>query len=524
MYNVVIADDERIIRDGIAAGVDWQSHGFSLVGRAEDGVEALDLIRKKNPDLVITDIKMPGMDGLELIEKVKGESAGVTFVILSGYGEFDFAKRAMAYGVKHFLLKPTDDDEIAKTLVEVYEELEEKAGRKRQMSSLERKVKKTMPLVKEQFLRDCIMDRTYTKAEREYYMDLVGIANERCRLILFQPHDELAFDKLLALKSISEEVIEKRLIYLNTCIRGRLLSMVRNIDDRIVTGLISEIKNRYDRLIGGQITASYSDADTFSNIGRIYAQTDEYLSYAFYLGVGSIISRHNTEEVRDAQEHRHISFDYEPMALAVKSGNQAEATKRLSFFFSELQTRKYDIDETKTHCLQLLMAIIRQDSRSNIDGYIGNIAEFLRYGTLKQIRKFVEDTANEIAAGNHARIARKHSRIIDRLIQFVSDHVNNEDMSLKWIANHVIYMNAEHLGRLFKRETDQKFSQYVMKLRIEKAKELIERDSDMRINEIADRVGFGLNSQYFSHIFKQYAGLSPSEYRSLQAPSTASRG
>ncbi len=119
MYKVLIVDDERIIREGIGNSIDWDNYGFSLCGMAENGIDAYETIIRDVPDVVITDIKMPGMDGLELISKVNAEYPQIIFIILSGYGEFEFANKAMKYGVKYYLLKPCDENEIIKILEEI---------------------------------------------------------------------------------------------------------------------------------------------------------------------------------------------------------------------------------------------------------------------------------------------------------------------------------------------------------------------------------------------------------------------
>lgn len=126
MYNVLIVDDERIIREGIRNSLDWESYGLSVCGDAKDGLEAYELIKTYVPKIVITDIKMPGMDGLELISRVHKEFPEIIFIILSGYGEFELANKAMKFGVKHYLLKPCDEDEILPVLQNVLAELNEK--------------------------------------------------------------------------------------------------------------------------------------------------------------------------------------------------------------------------------------------------------------------------------------------------------------------------------------------------------------------------------------------------------------
>ncbi|ASS70235.1 response regulator transcription factor [Bacillus atrophaeus] len=131
MYKVLLADDERIILDGIAGIIEWDSIGTSLIGKAQNGLDAYEFIMRYKPDIVISDIKMPGMNGLELIEKVSSECPSVQFILLSGFGEFEYAKQAMKYGVKHYLVKPCNEQQIISSLKEIIAEFKQKERREK---------------------------------------------------------------------------------------------------------------------------------------------------------------------------------------------------------------------------------------------------------------------------------------------------------------------------------------------------------------------------------------------------------
>lgn len=123
MYKVLLADDERIILDGISSMIEWNSFGTSLIGAAQNGIDAYRLIMEKRPDIVISDIKMPGMGGLELIEKVSRDHPSIRFILLTGFGQFEYAKKAMSYGVRHYLLKPCNESHITDSLQSVIGEI-----------------------------------------------------------------------------------------------------------------------------------------------------------------------------------------------------------------------------------------------------------------------------------------------------------------------------------------------------------------------------------------------------------------
>lgn len=156
MYKILLADDERIILDGMAGIIEWDALGASLIGKAQNGNEAYDKILDKQPHIVITDIKMPGMDGLELIKKVSAESPSVQFIVLSGFGEFEYAKEAMKYGVKHYLLKPCNEQQIISSLEEIIAELKQHEVRKKKTSHLKHELNHIRSFAADQYLEGLI--------------------------------------------------------------------------------------------------------------------------------------------------------------------------------------------------------------------------------------------------------------------------------------------------------------------------------------------------------------------------------
>ena len=123
MLKLVIADDERIIRETISTIIDWKQYDIELVGLCKNGLEAYDMILDESPDIVLTDIRMPGMDGLELIQRISQTDLNTQFIILSGYGEFEYAKTAMKYGVRHYLLKPCSEVQILESIQDIAQDL-----------------------------------------------------------------------------------------------------------------------------------------------------------------------------------------------------------------------------------------------------------------------------------------------------------------------------------------------------------------------------------------------------------------
>ncbi len=198
MYKVLLVDDERIILDGISQMVDWSAFRTELIGTAQNGIQAYDKIVEAAPDIVVSDIRMPGLDGLELVAKTHGTHPAVKFVLLSGYGEFEYANRAMQYGVKHYLLKPTDEVKIAEALREVTEELDlRQQSRETFIRDMKRRFEKVIPHAKEQVLKEFVTNKTYGTRDLEEYRGLFPYPfDQPIRLLLCQLEGETDFEHL----------------------------------------------------------------------------------------------------------------------------------------------------------------------------------------------------------------------------------------------------------------------------------------------------------------------------------------
>ncbi len=392
MYKVLLVDDEQMIREGIAAVVDWESQGFSLIGTARNGIEAFAMVIQEPPQILITDIKMPGLNGLDLIAKVKSEFPDVQFVVLSGYGEFELAKQAMHYGVKHYLLKPCNEKKILETLEEIKKELQQQEEKEACNKKNQEILDIILPRVKEEYLRDYITGRNDFKNEYQELFEEFDIENQRLRLVLFQFQGETISEIMPKFKQvIDNEMGEHK--YFSILENNQIIELVDLAAEGELINQIHHIKKIALLQFANEILVAYSKIDYFKNIPLLYREVAEYL--------------------HDSLEH---SF--------------------------------------------------------------------------------------------HSTLT--YSKLIHLVIKQIHENIANEELSLKWLASKVLFMNEGYMSKLFLKETGEKFSHYLTRIRMEKAKELMINDN--RVYEVARQVGFGNNPQYFSQLFKKYTGFTPSEF------------
>ena len=516
MYSVLLVDDERIILEGLAVVVEWERHGTALAGKAKNGAEALEMIREIRPDIVITDLKMPNMNGLELIAAVREAYPDIVFVILSGYDEFEYAQRAMQYGVRHYLLKPCGEREIMDTLDRVVAELRAAEERKRYTQGIRAQFEKMKPQLRQQLLKEFLTNKTYGMKEWESCRSIFGLPAEgaRVRLILFEPDAASApeYEQLFALQNISSELIgECAPVHLDAAIGDRVAVLCDAAPLERLMPVIGNVQRVYQAYYGIETTASVSDEADVGSLRRLYKETLESLSGRFYLGGGSIITRADTPQPANMLDLP----DAEELARAVRSGSAAEAESLLSDCFRRLKDMRLDVQVAKTYLAELYMVLIRQAPQDRLSGYFERAVSFLASETLRQMERFVLDIAREIASSYYDANLQHRSELVRRMIACVQERLGDETLTLGRLASEVFFMNADYLGRLFRKETGERFSNYLLAARIERAKRLIAESgqSSLRIGAIAEAVGFGNNPQYFSQVFKKHTGLTPTEFK-----------
>lgn len=516
MYSVLLVDDERIILEGLSVVIEWERHGTALAGKAKNGAEALEMIREKKPDIVITDLKMPSMNGLELIAAVREEYPDIVFVILSGYDEFEYAQRAMQYGVRHYLLKPCAERDIMDTLERVVAELRAAEERKRYTLGIRAQFEKMKPQLRQQLLKEFLTNKTYGMKEWESCRVIFGLPGQdaRVRLVLFEPDAAAApeYEQLFALQNIASElIVSSAPVHLDAVIGDRVAVLCGAAPIERLMHVIGRVQQVYQTYYGIETTAAVSDEADVGSLRRLYKETLESLSGRFYLGAGSIITRADTPQPANMLDLP----DAEELARAVRSGSADEAGALLADCFKRLKDMRLDVQVAKTYLAELYMVLIRQAPQDRMAGYFERAVSFLASETIGQMEETVMGVAKEIAFSYYDAHLQYRSELVRRMIACVQERLGDETLTLGRLAGEVFFMNADYLGRLFRKETGERFSNYLLAARIERAKRLIadSGQSGLRISAIAEAVGFGNNPQYFSQVFKKHTGLTPTEFK-----------
>lgn len=512
MYKVLLVDDEQLARDSIANLVDWEAHDLHFLGAAKNGFEAFELIVRHAPDIVITDIKMPVMDGFQLINKVRAVYPNTVFVVLSGYGEYEYTSQAMELGIRHYLLKPTNENKIVDIINAVKEELERREEDERFVQLLEDKLDKTLPFVKEQLLRDIAITGVYSKNDLEYFMELFHIAGQKFKVVLVMFDKPCDYIEKFALKNIAEEIITAERIFLSTIIENCVLMLVKAMDLQEIAECLIHTRQMYEKYYKINLFMAVSQEGAVTNIRSMYKEAQECLKFRYYMEDGGIITIDDIDGDR-RKRHLDIPLIFEEIVSAVQSGRTAELNDLLEDMFVQFESEKLKINEIKAYVLELFLKMIINSREEILSKQMMNVSKFQDLQSSHSMFELLSTIAVGLAQENYEKTIHKQSALIQSVKDIVQKNISNPDLSLKWIANQLLYMNEDYLGKVISRETGERFSQYVLSRRMELAQHLFTSRSELKISEIAVMTGFAEDAQYFSKVFKKYTGFTPSEYK-----------
>ncbi len=492
MLKLIIADDERIIRETISTIIDWKQYNIELVGLCKNGLEAYDVILDETPDIVLTDIRMPGMDGLELIRRVSETDLNTQFIILSGYGEFEYAKTAMKYGVRHYLLKPCNELQILEVIQEIAQDCYRKNISERSypaMNSIRHNVMFTI-------LNNAIyQNRPYNEIIATYdpYMDFYFSSYHLFYIYFLEQNylDEFLQQlKAYADSHFSEITIHG--IYVNCTLLLFFKEFAGNYQDLAHFFTSMKFQNHSVSLE----TEDFSFKNLQTLLETVLDKVKRF-SMIYYINDFHILSSCNYSFIMNEAEKL--------LKVSLQDG-QADAIDSLIELLSEVT----DLSFLKQLSNSLMLKITAGDNRlSSVD-----LTEWLLNATeetdLEQFKlTLAEKFRNLLSVSSHSCTTSNMTR---QIYDYVNEHLSDPNLTLKQIAEQHLFMNTDYVSKKFQKETGIRFSNYLTEVRIERAKKLLASAGNDKIQTVAEQVGCGNNPQYFSQLFKKKTGMTPSTY------------
>lgn len=498
---LLIVDDEKVIRETISRRIPWQSLGIDMVKTASNGLEAYDIIMDEYPDIVMTDIKMPGLSGLKLIQRIKKVHPDVEFIILSGYGEFEFAREAMQYGVHHYLLKPCKEEQIVESVEKTMDEISRKrfSGVLTPGDISRRHMETTMILniINELVAKDSDSENDDFFRPYEKFMDFDHIPYELCYLY-FLDEDSLsgAIKQIELFRQSQTPRISFQMLYVHQTMVIFFPSYCLQYDN-----LDTYMENL--SLPSQQIAIQYQRTryNSLRLLLEQVAQKVKRYETVCFNDNGTLITICN---------YRTIICEIENLSENIYSDDVSAAEEALE----NLLTQLYRISNP-VFLKQLISSIIMRASSKCLHYSSLEATEFLLAlnplsDTVRIMEKCVP--ALRIIYQKYHSARSSGGSLSTTIDEYVRSNLSDSNLSLKWIAENILYMNVDYVSKRFFRETGQKFSKYLTDLRIQKAKELLTGMGNDRIQNVAEMVGCGNNPQYFSQLFRKTTGMTPSAY------------
>ncbi len=522
MYTIVLVDDERGIAEGIRFLLGESGLDICVTGIAGDGYEGIRLIEETKPDIVIADVRMPVMDGLQMIGKLKENMCRSKFIMLSGYSEFEYARQAIQLGVKFYLCKPVEESELYEVLQKICQEIEEERKKEKKLLKLENEVedykRDKMGLQLKKLLEENPEEREMTQILREN-----GIPEEEAQYlcILLEYNRETALDEKEA-SSIEKGILEYLDFYF--CVRVIRYSRIQTVL------LIADGRIPAEEQIAAQITEALTrqplepDCPVSIGIGKIHCRPEEiYLSMqeavkALYnkvvRGIGSVICYKEIEH----QEGNRIAIDEEKIRLLesyLECGDIQGCRQVVHQIFRKMQREKgLTLRTLQLQSLNIILAGIRTMPfmQFQLDEYLGknilSLESISRFQSLEQLENIVINIIIGIMELKREKNRNRSNDVVQQIKEYIQEHFTSE-ISLNEIAGK-FYLNPYYLSQMFKKKTGMTYQNYVTSLRMEKARQLLAEN--YRVYEVCEMVGYS-DTTYFSRIFERMTGCKPSEYQ-----------
>jgi two-component system response regulator YesN len=507
MYKLLIVDDEALICQGLDAMIHWEHLPLTKSGMAHDGIEAMKSIENDLPDIIITDVKMPEMDGLELIKEVSIKYPNIHFIVFSGHDEFEYAHKAMQYGVKHYLLKPSSDNELNSVLTELIDELNQKNNQLLIHKAL-------LENITEHSFGRFLLGDEFGKQEWEYLNRLIKlkIDLDKGYLILFNIGTSIENYHTFALNNIINEVLDVNNIILRTTINEESILVINKTDLFDLKQKISLIKAKFFDFYTIDTTIFLTPVHDIKSLPESYSQLHRYIKTHLYFVKGKIVEANEFTRLLN-KEVSYLNYDFSPLSKALKEGHEYDAIQLLDTFFTQLKHNHYTKDQVQLSTLELLNELLSHIPATSRVNYLNQFLNGINSTHLDVIHHQLSLFIQEIIQLYNEKNMLKYSPLINDIIKIIMHEISNPKLSLKWIAENMLYMNRDYLSKTFKKETGISFSTFLMNYRMDKACKMIADADENRITDIAEKIGFGNNPAYFSRAFKKYTGMNPSQYK-----------
>lgn len=498
MYNVFLVDDEPFIIEGMKALVPWEDYGLKVVGEASNGSEALEKLETCHADIVLTDITMPIMDGLELIGTLKERQPNTKCIVLSGYEEFDYVKKGMKLGIENYLLKPVNEQELISTLENSVEKIEKSTNDEEAYT----------------ILRDNTIWRSLNQdidaKEWRERVELYSLEfdSQNLAVILMQISSEVEHENISFFRRRVEELFQ------SVCIinpDGELILLVSSNCEDDFKKKLDELNVLFAGYVSGKYHISVGSSVCSTNeLYKSYQRAKELSSFRLVVKESGLITDELTKQYMQASLS--TSYKLDDLKRYIVGSEQEKAFLWIKDSFAEINksTKRVAPTMIRGFAIEIVTSIQKEVLSHANDQTVGIVKQILEAYSIE----LLVDILIDFIEGTFRTLEQKfeqRSPIIHSVVQYIQEHFH-EELSLKTLS-YKFHINSIYLGQLFQKETGLVFSEYMNHLRLEKAKQLL-KETHLKAGVIGKQVGYS-DSAYFYKQFKKVVGITPSAWKAM---------
>lgn len=534
MYRLIIVDDDEVICNGLRDGIKWEQSEITVVGIAYDGEAALKLIKKELPDMVLVDINLPFLDGLELSGMLRQEYPEIKIILLTAYEEFEYAKKAVKLQVSDYILKPVDDQKVLEAVCHA----KESAIREREIKE---KIREGLPLIKEKYLGKLLTRSIHPEKETEI-RQFIGLPDESyfgVGILSIRSYLNSAVNTISEINAmiINHEFMKQKIFLLVQELLDDLKVVNFNYGENEMVMIfkdfaVKESCEQYIEKTANQIKVGINTYDEyfliialgtvdwgFRHIAESYEEAKMALEHCWHfenrsiIRIGDLDTFQNKPNLNIDEKQKEIIHD-------VKLGESGEVSYKIDHLFGALKGAKnLSFAYAQMVAVETVILVYQAVGEEDYSQYkLTHLSEdvipqVIRLENLEEIMKWVKEKLLKLTGILSEKRRSGAEKIVGKAALYIEDNFSNPDLTLDEVAGWV-HISPTYFSTLFRQIKNVNFSDYLERLRINKAIELF-NTTELKIYETAYRVGYN-SPQYFSICFKKVAGMTPSEFKLKQ--------
>lgn len=529
LYRVMLVDDEEEVIQAIIRKLDWAALGFQVVGHAKNGQDALEMLDTL-ADIIMTDIKMPFMDGLTLCKNVKERYSNIHVVILSGFDDFEYAREAIKLEAEEYILKPINAKEMEDIFKRLKASIDKERSEKRDIQKLREYYLKSLPVMQEQCLTS-LLEGKIEENQIANYLEMYQLeleANYYTTVVLhvdfsdYEKDDYLPFEEQLMLVSVKQYVDEKMrpkwnfksFLYLGKVV---LLVMFEKAEDiNTFTDHMDRVCKMTERVIGVSTLAGIGHiSESFVTLPNSYESANTVITYlrphedSRAVCINELEPNLNHNPIMDMKSIQTI-------IQQIKVGEKEQLTEAIEDFIVQLKSSNFTYQQFHIVSMEVITELYKLSGSYQLDlqQMLGTdihiVSDIEKIGTIDRLETILKDTC--FAIRNFIRKERQDSTqlLIEKAKTYIQDNYVNSNCTIEAVCDY-LNISSCYFSTVFKKETGTTLINYLTDVRMEKAKELL-KSTDDKTYVIAEKVGYA-EPNYFSYVFKKKFQVSPSVYR-----------